>query len=571
MTVFDDIFARTPKAKSDGDWTVGFCPVHEAGGNGHKRSLRFRRADLDDSALVCCMAGCGAEKLQAALGFDEGVRVTPTKDPNTFLFCRPSNGGGERKLVETYDYTDEAGELLFQVCRYEPKDFRQRRPDGKGGWTWRLGDVRRVLYHLPRVLDAVKSGEMVYVVEGEKDVETLERLGIVATCNAGGAGKWRAEYSDVLKGAKLVAILPDNDEPGCEHAARVAKELRRRHIPAVVVELPGLPPKGDVSDWVARGGTKAQLEALVKATLETASADEEPDDDAIGGRIDWASFWAKDREEAEWLHADVLARGRGHALFASGKEGKSLLALYLAALLATSKDPVVVVYLDYEMSEADVRERLEDMGYGPESDLSRFHYHLWPSLAALDTAEGGQTLATQLDAYRAERPDHHMAVFIDTMSRAVEGKEDAADTVRSFYSNTGIELKRRGITWLRLDHAGKEPSREQRGTSAKGDDVDLVWSLTKTNNGVLLKRVRSRMAWVPEKVTFGVCDGPLAYRRLTTDYPAGTAELANILDRLNLPLNVSRPKAEAALKTIKEGRSHTLVTAALRFRRDRLQ
>jgi putative DNA primase/helicase len=277
MSVFDEILARTPKAKSDGEWTVGLCSGHEANGNGHKPSLRFRRADVDDGALVCCMAGCAADKLHTAFGFDEGVRVKPTNDPKTFLFFRAStDSGGKRSLVATYDYVDETGRLLFQVCRYDPKDFRQRRADGNGGWTWKLDAKRRVLYRLPQVLEAVAAGSCIYIVEGEKDVETLERLGLVATCNPGGAGKWRDEYAEQIGGADRAIILPDNDEPGRNHARAVSESLGSHGVPHVTIRLPGVAEKGDVSDWVATGHTAADLQALmVQAEADRGEAETE--------------------------------------------------------------------------------------------------------------------------------------------------------------------------------------------------------------------------------------------------------------------------------------------------------
>jgi putative DNA primase/helicase len=151
--------------------------------------------------------------------------------------------------------------LLFQVVRFDPKDFRQRRPHGDA-WTWNLGDVRRVLYRLPELL-AAKHDTPVFVAEGEKDVDALTRLGLCATTNAGGAGKWRPEYSDALKGRQVV-ILPDNDDPGRRHAADVARALHGVAAGVKVIELPGLPDKGDVSDWLARGGTTAALLSMVE-------------------------------------------------------------------------------------------------------------------------------------------------------------------------------------------------------------------------------------------------------------------------------------------------------------------
>jgi putative DNA primase/helicase len=129
------------------------------------------------------------------------------------------------KIVATYDYRDENGVLLFQAIRFEPKDFRQRRPDGVGGWIWDLDGTRRVLYRLPELLDAIK--DTVFVVEGEKDVETMRSLGFTATCNPMGAGKWRDEYSETLKGFLEVIIIADKDKKGREHAQQVARSVSK--------------------------------------------------------------------------------------------------------------------------------------------------------------------------------------------------------------------------------------------------------------------------------------------------------------------------------------------------------
>src|SRR4029077_2517221 len=141
------------------------------------------------------------------------------------LGYQPLNGETSRKIVATYDYTDAGGVLLFQVVRFLPKDFRQRRPDGHGGWIWNLKDLEPVLYKLPHVIAA----SSVLIVEGEKDVETAYRLGLpdgwAATCNPMGAGKWRESYTDVLA-SKQIVILPDADAPGETHAAQVAQSLQ---------------------------------------------------------------------------------------------------------------------------------------------------------------------------------------------------------------------------------------------------------------------------------------------------------------------------------------------------------
>jgi hypothetical protein len=293
--------------------------------------------------------------------------------------------------------------------------------------------------------------------------------------------------------------------------------------------------------------------------------------------INWTLFWDRDRSEAEWVYPDVLARGRGHAIYAIHKAGKSLLMLYLAAAIATGAEKCVVVYLDYEMTEADVFDRLDDMGYGPHVDLSRLCYALLPTMPPLDTAPGAGALMELVDGVQTSWPEHHVVVVIDTVSRAVKGKENDADTFRDFYFHTGIRLKRRGITWARLDHGGKSAEQGQRGSSSKGDDVDVVWKLGKTQNGVKLHRELARMSWVPEQVVLHITDNPLCYARMEGDWPEGTSETAIMLDVIDekrkaagqKPLATTR-MAQKALKDIGEPTRRTVVCAAMRWRSEQV-
>src|SRR6266496_509621 len=151
-----------------------------------------------------------------------------------------------------YDYVDERGKLLYQAVRYYKKgqkEFYQRQPDGLGGWNKSVTKppIRHVLYQLPEVTSAVQAGETIYVVEGEKDANTLRFHGLTATTNVGGCGKWRDEYSETLRGASVI-VLPDNDQPGADHAQQVKQSLQGVAASICIVQLPGLPPKGDVTD-----------------------------------------------------------------------------------------------------------------------------------------------------------------------------------------------------------------------------------------------------------------------------------------------------------------------------------
>lgn len=177
------------------------------------------------------------------------------------------------KIETTYNYKDEKGRTLFEVVRFEPKDFRQRKPDGKGGWIWSVKDVRQVPYHLRQLLGAPMD-QPVFIVEGEKDVLRLESLGLVATCNAGGAGKWPDALNEHFDGRRVI-ILADNDEPGRKHADKVAAALELAAQVRVLC-LPDLPPKGDVSDWLDAGGTVEQLLKLVDAPGNHLPEDDDP-------------------------------------------------------------------------------------------------------------------------------------------------------------------------------------------------------------------------------------------------------------------------------------------------------
>ena len=213
------------------------------------------------------------------------------------------------KIVATYDYRDEQGELLMQVVRMEPKTFRQRRPEGNG-WSWRVKDVRVVPYRLPELLASLDA--VVHLTEGEKDADRLAEMGLVATTNAGGAGKWRKEHSEFLRGRSVV-ILPDNDQAGQLHAQKVAKTLRGIASDVRIVTLHGLPDKGDVSDWLDAGGTVEELALMRGSAAPTAQAGEE-DDDGEGRKPSQTDLLVKFvKERFDLLHdknGDTYARDR---------------------------------------------------------------------------------------------------------------------------------------------------------------------------------------------------------------------------------------------------------------------
>ena len=288
--------------------------------------------------------------------------------------------------------------------------------------------------------------------------------------------------------------------------------------------------------------------------------------------INWTDWWTHDQQAEEWLIYPLIPAKRAVAIYAPGKTGKSLLTL-AAIVDAISGRPVlgtrvarpdlVVLYLDYEMTDADLRERLEDMGCDETTDLSRLRYASLPSLPPLDTADGAQSIVRLAQLVGA-----HLVV-VDTFGRAVEGDENDADTVRSFYRHTGLALKSAGVAVTRIDHAGKDPGKGQRGTSAKNDDVDIVWRLERVEGGLRAHRTHSRVRWVPERVSLIQVDDPnlgFVVEASPDQWPAGTKELADLLDRLGVPSTDSARQASAALRDHGAGVRAAKVRAAQKYR-----
>lgn len=249
---FAKVYGHLPKAKPSGDgWMLACCPFHED----ENPSFGFNT----ETGQWNCFSGCGQGDVwgylmrERGLPFKEVLRqfgaehgLDPVGDPGP--------------VGQEYSYRDADSKLLYQVVRKPGKKWAQRRPNGNGGWVWNLKGVTPVLYHLSEL--AARPDETVFIVEGEKDADRLHELGLLATTNSGGAGKWKARYSGALKGRGVV-IIPDNDRPGRDHAELVAKSLRGIAATVKVIALPDLPEKGDVSDWLDRGGTRETLLDLI--------------------------------------------------------------------------------------------------------------------------------------------------------------------------------------------------------------------------------------------------------------------------------------------------------------------
>jgi putative DNA primase/helicase len=243
-----------------------------------------------------------------------------------------SNGHGQqqRGIVATYDYRNAEEGVEFQVVRYDPKGFAQRRPNGKGGFMWNLDGIERILYRLPELL-AADPDALLFLAEGEKDVDRLVDQGLVATTNPEGAGKWRDQYTAVLKG-RHVAILQDNDDPGRKHADKVASALYGEAASVKVAVLPGLPEEGDVSDWLDAGNSVETLLRVVEQMPEW-----EPPPPAAGSEV--GTLLSEVVEElVEWLWEGRIPFGKLTVIDGDPGTGKSALTIDLAARVSTGRD-----------------------------------------------------------------------------------------------------------------------------------------------------------------------------------------------------------------------------------------
>ncbi len=408
-----------------------------------------------------------------------------------------------RREVAAYPYTDENGELLFEVVRYEPKDFRQRRPDGRGGHVQNIKGVRLVPYRLPDLIEALAQDRTVFLVEGEKDVDRLWALGVPATCNPAGAGKWRDEFSPMFDGADVV-ILPDNDDAGREHAEKVARSLVGHASRVRVVELPNLPRKGDVSDWLRAGGTVEALHELVDQS--PVWRPKNPTRLPV--------VWYGDEDAApplSWMVKGLLVDGGFSAVYGGPGASKSFLVLDLALHIAHGLDwfgrrvrqgPVL-----YVSGEGASGMLLRMKAWRREKgDGSRAPFALVPSSVNLfDDDTGAEMLIDDVKAHAAALEVPLRLVVLDTLSRMIgSGDEDKARDINVVVQRAEKIQRETGAHVLIVHHSGKDRDRGMRGSNALLGAADAVIEVSRhEESGICEGKI--------VKVKDGSADAPFKY------------------------------------------------------------
>lgn len=287
--------------------------------------------------------------------------------------------------------------------------------------------------------------------------------------------------------------------------------------------------------------------------------------------LDWHALLEGPPPPEDWLLWPMVQRGQVVSLYSRPKAGKSLLILDLLRrvlsgqqLDGSSTEPAIMIYLDMENGEKDLRKRLDDLGASPE-ELDHLVYLSFPDIGPLNTKTGSGKLLENVDFYGAD------LVVIDTITRFVEGSENDSATWLELYNLTLGPLKRRNVASLRLDHTGRDEERGARGSSAKSGDIDSAWSLTyKAQNMTrTLKRQESRDGAGPETLTLRVESQPLRHL-LEDDAEDPVQQMIQTLDELGLPPGDGRTKARALLKRHSRQVSNDVLNKAVNVRKSKL-
>ncbi len=385
---------------------------------------------------------------------------------------------GPREPVAVYRYEDERGELVHEVLRYEPKTFRQRRPDGAGGFVWNMKGVKPLVYRLPLVAEAIAKDRTVFIVEGEKDADRLVSLGLVATCNAGGAGKWRAEHAAQLAGAR-VAIIPDNDEAGREHAEQVAGSLRGIAEDVRLVELGTTDRKADVSDWIDAGGMAAQLIEMVEAAP--------PWRPQFKPRFPLVWFGREDElQPLRWLIKGLLVESGLSVCYGAPKSTKTFLALDLALHLAHGRDwfgrrarQCGVVYICGE-GAAGARQRMKAWRQERDGEAGAPFALLPQSINLFDDPDEVERLIADVAALADPMGAPVGLIVLDTLSRMIgSGDEDKARDVNVVVRTAERIQRLTGAHVMIVHHSGKDRDRGMRGSNALLGAVDAAIEVTR--------------------------------------------------------------------------------------------
>jgi len=552
------VLSKLPSARrvKENEWKAK-CPAHRDG----TPSLTVSVGE-GGRALVHCFGNCSKEAIVSAMGLtmrdlmptvEQTTAFNPTRaghTPRSHLqvvkatpvessaaVADEPQGKPVWKETARYDYTDAMGAVVFTVVRRHDertgkKSFFQVQPNGVTGLT---GIAARPLYHLPAVRAAVASGAPVLLVEGEKDVHTAEQLGWVATTNCGGSGGWKPEYAAALSGADVV-ILPDNDGPGREWAAKVATSVVDVAKLVRCVALPGLPEKGDLTDWVERGGTATALHGLVARAKPWVAGDPIPE--AVE-RSRFALIRADALQQLpplRWLVDGVLPSDGLAALVGPSGKGKTFLTIGLAGAVATGQswlgcatgDAAPVLYIAAE-GTAGLKQRVAAWVSFHKAPADLPVYFICETVNLMTVED-----VAHVTAAISAMPVPPALVVVDTLHRAmVGGDENSAKDVGIVVQHADAIRRFCGCTVLVVHHNKKDADVERGSTALRGAcDAMLMLRDDEDSRTLICEKQKDGDNFAPITLEFVPHAGSLVVR----PFRAGRAK-ERTADPLNLTIN----------------------------------
>ncbi|MBE0574230.1 AAA family ATPase [Candidatus Dojkabacteria bacterium] len=486
------------KLTDGGEKFTALCPCHP-----DKKNSLSGYINAKGNISIKCHAGCDWEAVLNQIGLKKsdlmlGETILPTK------YTKPKSN----KIEAVYQYNNEAGELLFETVRFEGKDFKQRRYEGKN-CVWNLQGVQTTIYNLPDIKKAVGNHELICICEGEKDCDNLIYYGYHATTSPMGAGKWKPEYNQYFKNADI-AIFKDNDIPGINHANEIFNNLSSIAKSIKIIDLKGIK---DISDFIQlrknagrdnKTFIKSEIENLISKTPIKGKYTSYADVDNMVSGLSYS--WDK------WLPNGFVT-----TLAGAPESGKSFLALKIAQSFVTGIDfpdgdkfkgeKGYCLLCDTEAGQALWNNRIKNL------DLSSYKF-ITPLEGALDSLSLDNKVHRKALTEKAKLDDVKI-IIIDSLSGSSSSDENstaAAEKVKFL-----AELARDTNKPVLVIHHLNKPNRNQtfvnetvgldrlRGSSAIGQYTRVVWVIERLVSNPkprTLKMIKSNFGAVPDPLAF---------------------------------------------------------------------
>ena len=387
----------------------------------------------------------------------------------------------------TYNYQDKSGQTKYQVIRYEPKTFRQRRVEN-GKAIWGLQGVSLLPYRLPNIIN--NPQDKVFIVEGEKDVKALEDINLVATCNSGGSGNWKPEISAYLRDRDCI-ILPDNDAAGKKHGRDVFESLQNIAKSVKIIQLPGLKEKEDPYDWL-QTHNKEELLQVINQDQDTPISIMTIQDIMM-------------MPPTPWLIQDFIPENSMTMIYGSPGSGKTFLALDMALHIAHNKEwhgknvrPGLVIYIAGE-GVGGLRKRLKAWNQAHKNEPG-LGLRIVPLPIGLLDEDEIQALIQTIQQIKNDL-DVRLVVF-DTVARCMAGDENSAQDMGLAIKAMDKIRETFKCAVMPIHHSGKDRDRGARGSTALIGAVDVSLRVDRQDDILLLSTEKQKDAEAQEQVVF---------------------------------------------------------------------